>query len=352
MRIVDLYAGCGGWSEGLASHNLTDIGFEWMPEACATRTAAGHQTIRADLAEYPPHPCDVLIASPPCQTFSAAGKGDGLPDIAKMVDKVGRGDWSTDWLDPRSAHLLVPGRWVESGCSTVLLEQVPAVLPVWDAYARLLRHRGWSAWCGVLNSADYGVPQTRRRAILIASRARTVTCPAPTHCEGGADSLFGMLAPWVSMAEALGWMRDLNTGCDWKPGGVRADAQKIRATRPAPTLTAIADTQWQWQPPPPSELVSHLSSTPWYFDRPATTLAGDQRVFPPGGHYANDGRDNSRMVGRSENTIKLTVEQALTLQSFRPDYPLQGTKSARFLQVGNAVPPLLATHIIAEGLGL
>jgi site-specific DNA-cytosine methylase len=70
------------------------------------------------------------------------------------------------------------------------------------------------------------------------------------------------------------------------------------------------------------------------------------RVFPPGGHIANDGRDNSKMVGRSEDAVRVTVQQAAILQTFPPDHPWQGSRSKQFEQVGNAVPPLLAEHIL------
>ena len=86
----------------------------------------------------------------------------------------------------------------------VTLEQVPAVLPLWQVYAAELGTMGYSVWCGKLNAADYGVPQTRERAILIASRVRRVARPEPTHYDPRkGDQLWG--TPWVSMAAALGW---------------------------------------------------------------------------------------------------------------------------------------------------
>ena len=81
---------------------------------------------------------------------------------------------------------------------------MPAVLPLWQVYAAELRRMGYSAWAGKLNAADYGVPQTRERAILIASRVRQVARPEPTHYDPRkAMQLWG--TPWVTMAEALGW---------------------------------------------------------------------------------------------------------------------------------------------------
>jgi len=48
-----------------------------------------------------------------------------------------------------------------------------------------------------------------------------------------------------------------------------------------------------------------------------------------------------------ERAIRLSVEDALVLQSFRPDYPLQGNKTSKHRQIGDAVPPLLAAHVLA-----
>lgn len=93
-------------------------------------------------------------------------------------------------------------------------------------------------------------------------------------------------------------------------------------TRPAPTLTAKAGGQW-------------------VFERPATTVMGDPRLGSPG-HRDREGGEPQF----DTDAIRLTVEEALILQSFRPDYPLQGSKTKKFEQVGNACPPLLAEHIL------
>lgn len=119
--------------------------------------------------------------------------------------------------------------------------------------------------------------------------------------------------------------RWVNTGRRWPEGG-RADAQKIDAdAEPAPTLTVKSGGQW------------HITDE-WPHDRPATTLMGDPRVFQPGGHHEPG--------EQSANAIHITIRDALILQSFRPDYPVQGTKTRQFEQVGNAVPPRLAWHVL------
>lgn len=262
------------------------------------------------------------------------------------------------------------GRWLENLTPEwIALEQVPAVLPLWRAYADLLRDRGYSVWTGILNAADFGVPQTRRRAILIASRTRIVHPPQPTHAETPTVSLFGTVEPWVTMAAALGWGMNerpgytlavgarsggadvsgadvsgaraglrreaaegrwtLNTGRDWPAGGTREDAQTVDAeTSPSPTVTTMAGRQWQ-------------IANDWTFERPATTIAGAPRLGAPG-HRDREGGE--RQFG--PDAIRLTIRDALILQSFREDYPVQGTKTRQFEQIGNAIPPLLALRIL------
>jgi len=81
MRVVDCFAGPGGWSEGMASIGIRAVGLELDGDACRTRVAAGHRTVLADVTAYPPEAFrgfDGLVASPPCQAFSAAGKREGI----------------------------------------------------------------------------------------------------------------------------------------------------------------------------------------------------------------------------------------------------------------------------------
>jgi DNA (cytosine-5)-methyltransferase 1 len=319
---LNLFAGPGGVCVGARRAGYTGplAGIEWDQDACHTAVKAGHWRIRADVAQYPTSPfvgkTDGLWASPPCPTFSAAGNGAGRLDMDKVHDRIrafanGRLPELVEWEDERSALTAEPMRWAYAlRPRWIACEQVPAVLPLWQHIAMLLRGLGYKTWTGVVSAEEYGVAQTRKRSILIARRdGLPATPPAPTHQPyrpGVApkleDSLFGSALPApVSMADALGL----------------ADPKVILRSNysPTPSKRLTPDARGERMP-----------------YEPASTLTGR----PPSWAPANSPKD----------AVRITVEEAGVLQSFPADYPWQGGKISQYLQVGNAVPPLLAAAII------
>lgn len=288
--IVDLFAGPGGWDEGLRllGHTGRVVGVEWDADACRTAKAAGHARIRADVAALDPGMfagASGLIASPPCQDFSTAGR--------MLRDSGPSGQYVREAL--RYVRAVTP-EWTA-------WEQVPGALTVWHECAVALRRIGYQTWVGILNSADYGVPQERRRAVLLASRSRRMAPPAPTH-HLEPDGLFGDYLPWVTMADALamtsGWRYDSGQNSRAADGGTERYVRSC--DRPAGTITGQTTSQW-------------------------VLLRGDERR-------------------------KLTTADSARLQSFRDDYPWSGSRESRDQQVGNAVPPLLAAHLLSVVTGL
>ena len=177
--VIDLFAGPGGWSVPLQHFGIRDVGLEWDEWACRTRAAAGLLTIRTDVAMYPAGifagRTRGFIASPPCQAWSMAGKRLGLVDqplVHQAVADLAAGRDTREKLlgacrDERSLLAAEPMRYLRALASAgepdwVAMEEVPDVLPLWKQYAAILRSWGFSAWTGILNSADYGVPQTRK----------------------------------------------------------------------------------------------------------------------------------------------------------------------------------------------
>ncbi|MFI7337167.1 DNA cytosine methyltransferase [Streptomyces sp. NPDC050085] len=385
--ILDLFAGPGGWSYALKVLGVRDIGLEWDEWACKTRAAAGLNTIRTDVAQYPTEPLigkvHGLIASPPCQAWSKAGKRLGLKDqplVHQAVADLATGrDTRAQLLaacqDARSLLAAEPMRYLHAlnqhgQPDWIAMEEVPDVLPLWRQYAHILRAWGWSVWTGLLNAADYGVPQTRSRAILLASRIRTAEPPAPTHAQHPEpDSLFGPgRTRWISMAQALGWgatNRPVPTICagsgnggaePWPSGSRRALAtardsgtwqrqpEEPRAPRRAASARLPVPVEepgtWRWS----LRSNNQSNATVRSLDEPASTL-----FF---GHRVNE----CRWVGESAAapataSVRITAQEAGVLQSFPADYPWQGTKGRQFEQIGNAVPPRLAAHLLAPHLG-
>jgi DNA (cytosine-5)-methyltransferase 1 len=237
--IVEDFAGPGGWDEGARMLGIKGIvGYEWDKDACATAFAAGHERVRADVSNLIRNG-DLkpwgYIASAPCQAWSTAGKQLGLLDqpaiFAHLALVAERGEWvdypRDGWHDGRSPLVLEIVRAVLALRPTwVALEQVPAVLPFFEKLADWMRGLGYRVWAGILDAEMYGVPQTRDRAILTASRdsSHNVSRPPATHHRYRAGvtpepSLFGDdLLPCISMAQALGW------GMDERPGLVISHA--------------------------------------------------------------------------------------------------------------------------------
>lgn len=130
---------------------------------------------------------------------------------------------------------------------------------------------------------------------------------------------------------------------------------------PAATITGKGTAAWVYrngnQPnaaerpapaPAPTIAFGHNAArAEWVTDRPAPSLQGDPRIAEPG-HRDRAGGDPQFGV----ETVRVTVQEAAVLQSFRPDYPWQGSRTKQYEQVGNAVPPLLAVAVLGHLLGV
>jgi site-specific DNA-cytosine methylase len=108
--------------------------------------------------------------------------------------------------------------------------------------------------------------------------------------------------------------------------------------RPATTITTTRRSS-------KGGLVGHSLDALWPDKRPSTTVNGDPRISKPGHH------DEHTSGSQQAGAIRVTVEEAAALQSFPAGFPWQGTKTKRFRQVGNAIPPLLAYHILRSATG-
>lgn len=318
--IVDLFAGPGGWDEGLSMVGRDDvIGMEIDEDACKTASAAGHVRWMLDVLDLDPQDFDNvngrlfdlegLVASPPCPAFSQGGEGHGRKEDVRrsMLDFIYACGDAGKWIDPPSYYCdediradltLQPLRWaLTARPKWMAFEQVPVVETHWYAMAEVLRQFGYDASTRVLNFANYGLPQFRERAILLASLDDEIVWPAPTHQDlRHHDSLFDNLEPWTSVADAL----------------------KVKGGDPI-------------------------------LQRPAATVTG-------GG-----GKDNGTGIfldKRFRNALRAALNrptggvlrpwEAGVLQGFPTAYPWRGYLASQYMQIGNAMPPTMAALLLGQ----
>jgi DNA (cytosine-5)-methyltransferase 1 len=329
--IVDLFAGPGGLDVAAHSLDIPVIGIELDSDACATRRAFADshdedapamETEQGDVSKSHPckYPANVLVAGPPCQTFSVAGTGTGrrnLDQVRRYIHRMADGDDVTEELenleDARTGLVLEPLRWVlarqhESPFEVIILEQVPAVLPVWQEMSEVFRALNYQAEAKILHAEEYGVPQTRKRAILIARRSGEVKFPPHTHQRfrrgqspiSQSDYPKGV-HPWRSMGQALPERGDFTVVSNYGTGGDPKNRGQRTHLEPAFTVTG---------------------------------KIGRNRLV------GSDGRELSRF----------TPAEAGVLQTFPRSYPWRGKDVHQ--QIGNAIPPLLAAHVLTAALGL
>lgn len=382
MKALDLFAGTG-WGVACQRIGIVEYGVEIMPEACATREANGMETVYNDVwdglagkAEYPEY--DLLISSPPCQTFSTAGKGAGreaLDDVLGLIAEAayklpgaGLREIATErGLDDRTALVLTPLAHVwRDKPKYVAWEQVPAVLPVWEACAKVMQEWGYSVDTAVLHAEQYGVPQTRKRAILVARLGGEAKLPTPTHSKYYSrtpEKLDEGVLPWVSMAEALGY----NDGSTYTQNNRLTNQSRRTLDFPAPTVTAgndsgnrgfISGEEFRVASVTEVAALQTYPSTAWgYTNRPAMTVVNSVGRGLGGGSGAQgqikkaieSGDFIPSIHAKSDayaEATRITVPEAGVLQSYERPFVWCGTKTKQFLQIGNAVPPLLAEVIL------
>lgn len=303
IRARDTFAGAGGWDFAADNLGWEVDGWEIMREAIATRAAAGYNTPGHDVRKLEPveGEYDADLSAPPCPTFSMCGLGSGRPHIDLIIEaaaRYGRGeevrhDEITETAgDPRTALVLEPLRIALLGRSPWLAwEQVPTVLPIWRAFGTVLEQQGYSVATGVLNAMDFGVPQSRKRAVLVARRDGVpAMLPAPTH-----------IRP-ITMAEGIGWGMTGRSSYTVTGGG---------------TDTGGADP----------------------FGNAARQ--GMRREIAAG-------RWRERRGGDPDGWAKTrpSPRDAAMLQSFPANFPFQGKQGRIYQQIGNAIPPVMAQAIL------
>jgi DNA (cytosine-5)-methyltransferase 1 len=329
LRALELFSGAGGMTVGLTAAGFDVVGAIDNSPLAVTTYIANHPGVRvweADVAQLDPldvastlgvkpGELDLLAGCPPCQGFSTIRtrrRGTSVPD-------------------PRNRLVAHFGNWIETlAPRAVMMENVPGLAD--DIRLRRLVRRleraGYGLSCDILNAADYGVPQRRRRFVLLAVLGGVVT--------------FGPRASRrATVREAIGGLPEPALSDDplHNHGETRSRAvlERIAAIPPGGGLR-LMDEELQ--------LECHRRTKGFYdvygrmsWDAPAPTITGGC-INPSKGRFLHP--DQNRAI---------TLREALLLQSFPPDYRLsleRGKYRAAEL-IGNALPPVFV-HGHAEQL--
>lgn len=339
ISTLDLFAGAGGLSLGF---ELAGLGFE--PEfaveidPAAARTFKGHfgcEVFDGPIEQVESFPkTDVIIGGPPCQGFSPLGRDR---------DDHSRGQLNELWQQfLRAVREVKPKAFVienvpefqrsaQFGRLLQLMDDDPELQPYSFAY-------------GVLNAADYGVPQSRRRGIFMAVRG-VDEVPWPPPATHGAESQSKQ--PHRSVRDAIGDLPYATQGFDLSYG--QSGEQRLHFGR-RPREASLARYQaipeggnrfdlarnrpdllprcWAQKPTGTTDVMGRL-----WWDRPSVTIR-TEFFKPEKGRYLHPVADRP-----------ISHREAARLQSFPDDFTFEGKKIEIARQIGNAVPVGLGTAI-------
>lgn len=346
IRTIDLFAGAGGLSLGF---KLAGRGFEPVfaveADEAAARTFERNFGCRVHVGPvesvevFPA--ADVIIGGPPCQGFSPLGRDRDDASRAQL-----NGLWR-QYL--RAVRQIRPRVFV--------IENVPEFQR--SAQFRRLRElmhtdpdlKGYGYGYGVLDAADYGVPQRRRRGIFIAVHGvpHVPWPPPPTH---GPDSPDGR--PYVTLRDVIS---DLPAYPERTDIGYDEQGRQLLHFRRNPTATSLARYRaipeggnrfdlarsrpdllprcWRNKPTGTTDVMGRL-----WWGRPSCTIR-TEFYKPEKGRYLHPTADRP-----------ITHREAARLQSFPDGFVFEGNKVQVGRQIGNAVPPLLGKAIAEHVYGV
>lgn len=341
LRVLDLFCGAGGMSWGFSQAGMQVVlGIDQDASALRTFTANHRDSaaLQADLTQVDyqrdvaPHlgevPLDVIVGGPPCQGMSVAGLRQSN--------------------DPRNqlyrSYLRLVAQARPRAC---VLENVPGMLTLFggqirDALLTDFAALGYRVTYQILNAADYGVPQNRRRVFFVALRADVVgefTFPARTgemvSCAQAISDLRALVDDYG--AEEVDYVASATTPYQRT---MRAQSSQLfnhvatcHSEQVKQTIALVPDGgNYKNLPPELRETRKfNVAWTRFASDKPAPTIdTGHRHHF----HYCH-------------NRVP-TVRECARLQSFPDHFRFWGSRTAQMRQVGNAVPPLLAQALATQ----
>lgn len=336
MFAVDFFCGGGGMTRGLLDAGIQVLaGIDSNPSCRETYENNNHNTyLLCDICELTPDALVkkfpqlkrndevMLVGCAPCQPFSLLRREEFDEDGNPIPHK--------------SVNLLTEfGRFVKAiKPAHVMVENVPGLkgkgADVLDAFKQMLKKEGYQWDEKALYAKDYGVPQNRRRYVLIASRLFKPVIPQSTH--GNKEGLL----PYRTVCQTISKYPKIKAGekNTQFPNHQCANLSELLLKRiKATPHDGGSRTDW------PEELVldchkSFKGHTDVYgrmkWDEPSPTLT--VKCFS-----LSNGR-----FGHPEQNRAISLREAAALQTFPDDYVFYGSVQEVGRQIGNAVPVLLA----------
>lgn len=319
--VLELFAGCGGLALGFKRAGFrTVLANDWDAAACATLRANVTDRVAQcaieEIDKFPP--ADVVAGGPPCQGFSNLGE--------KVPNDPRRQLWR---------HFM---RAVKDARPRVFIMENVAPLLKSQEYVEIVRlagSLGYRVAGRILDAADYGVPQNRKRAIVLGILKREPSHPEPTHIDPKKrDLLSSNLPSWRTVREAISDLPAKPTEENWHisrnptamsleryryipPGGNRWDLPR-----------RLMPECWKRKTKGGTDLFGRL-----WWDRPSVTIR-TEFYKPEKGRYLHP-----------EAHRPITHREAARLQGFPDDFRFCGKRIQVGVQIGNAVPPPLALAI-------
>lgn len=358
LTAIDLFCGAGGLSEGFRQAGFQVLaGQDFDVQAGRTFSATHPEAtfIGGPIQNVTPQALlkaaglkkgeiDVIVGGPPCQGYSVynhqRSESDPRAGLFREYLRI------VDGLQPR---------WL-------VMENVTGITSIADGQIvreifEGMHSRGYQVDMKVLKAEEFGVPQERRRIFFIATRTGApIVFPQPTHGIG--------LKPFVTVWDAISDLPVL------KNGDVGESLRYAKTPQNAYQAILRGDRQY---------VTNHSAS------RLAAINEERMRHIPPGGSWRDIPRellpagmlkakrsDHTKRYGRPRKTDlactiltkcdvhwgayihptqdrALTVREAARLQAFPDFFEFQGSRTEQYVQVGNAVPPLLGRRV-AESL--
>lgn len=354
ITAIDLFCGAGGLSEGFRQsgfHILAGNDFDEWAGATFAKTHSEARFLGGPIqdistgellkaAGLKKGQLDCLIGGPPCQAFSVYNHQRGMHDDRSQLFK--------EYL--RMVEELEPS-WVvmENVTGITSAGQGAAVRAILNGLKKL----GYYVETRILRAEEYGVPQERRRIVFVGNKlGKPVLFPEPTHGEG--------LLPFTTIFDAIGDLPTLKNGEDKGVTRYRTvaktDYQKLLRgnsvqvhNHSAPRLAPIN-----------MERMKHIPQGGSWRDIPFEMLpAGMKRArrcdhTKRYGRMSWDGQSCTILTKcdlhwgaflHPEQDRSITVREAARIQSFPDWFHFEGPRTEQYVQVGNAVPPLLGRKI-------